>query len=44
MAAFVVVIGLGGLLLSLPAASESREWTSGVDALFTSTSAVSARR
>ncbi|MCZ6544478.1 MAG: Trk family potassium uptake protein [Chloroflexi bacterium] len=41
MAAFVVVIGLGGLLLSLPVASESREWTSGVDALFTSTSAVS---
>lgn len=39
-AAFAVVIGLGAFALSLPVASESREWTNGVDALFTSASAV----
>ncbi len=39
--AFALVIGLGTLLLSLPAASESRTWTDGWDALFTATSAVS---
>ncbi|MBT5775297.1 MAG: hypothetical protein HOH95_13080 [Dehalococcoidia bacterium] len=39
-AAFAVLIALGAFALSLPIASESREWTNGVDALFTSTSAV----
>lgn len=39
-AAFALVIGWGALLLSLPIASESGDWTSGWDALFTSTSAV----
>jgi trk system potassium uptake protein TrkH len=39
-AAFAVVIGLGALILSLPISSEDREWTNGVDALFTSASAV----
>lgn len=39
-AAFAVVIALGAFALSLPIASESREWTNGVDSLFTSTSAV----
>lgn len=38
--AFAVVIGIGSFLLSLPIASESREWTNGLDALFTSASAV----
>lgn len=37
---FAVVIGIGAFLLSLPIASEDREWTNGVDALFTSASAV----
>lgn len=40
VAAFASVILLGGLLLSLPIASESRTWTNGLDALFTSASAV----
>ena len=39
--AFALLIALGALLLALPAASESRTWTSGWDALFTATSAVS---
>ncbi len=39
-ALFALVIGLGGIALSLPIASESREWTNGIDSLFTSTSAV----
>ena len=39
-AAFSLAIGWGGLLLSLPIASESGEWTNGWDALFTSTSAI----
>jgi trk system potassium uptake protein TrkH len=39
-AAFAVVIGLGALLLALPASSESRAWTSGWDSLFTAVSAV----
>ncbi len=39
-AAFAALIGLGALLLALPIASESREWTNGWDALFTSTSAL----
>jgi trk system potassium uptake protein TrkH len=39
-AAFAVVIGLGASVLSLPIASESGEWTNGVDSLFTSVSAV----
>ena len=39
-ATFAVVIALGAFALSLPIASETREWTNGVDALFTSTSAV----
>ena len=38
--AFAALIGLGALLLALPIASESREWTNGWDALFTSTSAL----
>lgn len=37
---FALLIGLGTLLLALPAASEGRSWTSGLDALFTATSAV----
>lgn len=40
-ALFALVILLGALVLSLPISSESRDWTNGVDALFTSTSAVS---
>ena len=39
-AAFALVILLGALLLALPVSSESREWTSGWDALFTSASAI----
>ena len=39
-AAFSLAIGWGGLLLSLPIASESGEWTNGWDALFTSASAI----
>ena len=39
-ALFAVVILLGAFALSLPISSESREWTNGVDALFTSASAV----
>ena len=39
-AAFSLAIGWGGLLLSLPVASESGEWTNGWDALFTSASAI----
>ena len=38
--AFAATIALGALLLSLPLASQSREWTNGWDALFTATSAV----
>ena len=38
--AFAALIGIGALLLSLPLASESGDWTSGWDALFTSTSAI----
>ena len=38
--AFGLLILLGTLLLALPISSASREWTSGVDALFTATSAV----
>ena len=38
--AFAALIGVGALLLSLPVASESGEWTNGWDALFTSTSAL----
>ena len=38
---FAITIGLGTVLLSLPIASESHEWTHGIDALFTATSAVS---
>ena len=40
-AIFAFVILLGAFLLALPIASESREWTGMVDALFTSASAVS---
>lgn len=40
-AAFAVLIAAGTLVLSLPVSSESREWTSGWNSLFTSTSAVS---
>ena len=39
-AAFAVLIAAGTLMLSLPLANESREWTSAWDALFTATSAV----
>ena len=39
--AFAFVIAIGALLLSLPIASESGDWTNGWDALFTSTSAIS---
>ena len=39
-AAFALLIALGALLLSLPIASESGEWTNGWDALFTATSAL----
>jgi trk system potassium uptake protein TrkH len=39
-AGFAAVIFLGALLLSLPISAESREWTSGWDALFTSASAI----
>jgi trk system potassium uptake protein TrkH len=39
-AAFAVVIVIGAVVLMLPIASASREWTHPVDALFTSTSAV----
>jgi trk system potassium uptake protein len=38
--AFAIIILLGALLLALPISSESREWTSGWDAIFTSASAV----
>lgn len=38
---FLIAIALGTVLLSLPIASESHEWTHGIDALFTATSAVS---
>ncbi|MDA0256658.1 MAG: Trk family potassium uptake protein [Chloroflexi bacterium] len=38
--AFAALIALGALLLALPISSESREWTSGWDALFTSASAI----
>ena len=38
--AFAALIGIGALLLSLPLASESGDWTNGWDALFTSTSAI----
>ncbi len=38
---FALVIFLGAAALSLPIASESDQWTSGADALFTATSAVS---
>ena len=38
--AFAALIAFGALLLALPIASESREWTNGWDALFTSTSAL----
>lgn len=37
---FAGVILLGALILTLPISSKSREWTSFIDALFTSTSAV----
>jgi trk system potassium uptake protein TrkH len=40
-AVFALLILLGAFALSLPISSESREWTNGVDALFTSASAVS---
>ena len=39
-AAFAALIAFGALLLALPISSESREWTNGWDALFTSTSAL----
>ena len=39
-AVFAATIALGALLLALPMASETRQWTSGWDALFTSASAV----
>lgn len=39
-ALFALVIAGGAFLLALPIASEDREWTNGVDALFTSASAV----
>ena len=39
-AAFALVIAIGTLLLALPLASESGDWTNAVDALFTATSAV----
>ena len=39
-AAFALLIVLGALLLSLPVASESGDWTNGWDALFTATSAI----
>ena len=39
-AGFALLIALGALLLSLPIASESGEWTNGWDALFTATSAI----
>ena len=38
---FAITIGLGTVLLSLPIASESHEWTHGIDALFPAPSAVS---
>ena len=38
--AFGTVIAIGALLLSLPIASESRDWTNGIDSLFTAMSAV----
>lgn len=37
---FILVIVLGGVLLMLPVSSQGRVWTSPIDALFTSTSAV----
>ena len=39
-AAFALLIAVGGLLLALPIASESGEWTDWLEALFTSTSAL----
>lgn len=39
-ALFALVIAVGAVLLALPFASEEREWTNWVDALFTSASAV----
>ncbi len=41
VAAFALIILLGAFFLSLPIASESREWTNGFDSIFTATSAVS---
>jgi trk system potassium uptake protein len=38
--AFIAAVTIGTLLLMLPIASESRQWTHTVDALFTATSAV----
>lgn len=38
--AFAAAIGLGTLLLALPPASQTREWTSPLDTVFTATSAV----
>ncbi|MGA8046667.1 MAG: potassium transporter TrkG [Dermatophilaceae bacterium] len=38
--AFVAAVALGTLLLMLPIASEDRQWTHAVDAMFTATSAV----
>jgi len=40
-AVFALVILIGAFVLTLPISSKSREWTGGVDALFTATSAVS---
>jgi Trk-type K+ transport system membrane component len=40
VAAFALLILLGAFFLSLPIASQTRDWTNGIDALFTSTSAV----
>ncbi|MBR2871623.1 MAG: hypothetical protein IKB98_09675, partial [Clostridia bacterium] len=37
---FAAVIFIGAFLLSLPISSKSSEWTSFIDSLFTSTSAV----
>ena len=37
---FAAVIFIGAFLLSLPISSKSNEWTSFIDSLFTSTSAV----
>ncbi len=40
VSSFALIILLGTILLTLPIGSRSRDWTSPVDALFTSTSAV----